>query len=50
MIAAMTAFENAMASSGLEDSLIELGKTRASQINGRASGRSRRRPKGLAVN
>ncbi len=34
MIAAMTAFETAVASSGLEHSLIELVKTRASQING----------------
>ncbi len=34
MVAAMTAFENAVASSGLEHSLIELVKTRASQING----------------
>lgn len=34
MIAAMTAFENAVVSSGLEHSLIELVKTRASQING----------------
>ncbi len=34
MIAAMTAFETAVASSGLEYSLIELVKTRASQING----------------
>ena len=50
MVAAMTAFENAVASSGLEHSLIELVKTRASQINGCASGRSRRRRKGLAVN
>lgn len=34
MIAAMTAFEIAVVSSGLEFSLIELVKTRASQING----------------
>ncbi|MBT9470418.1 MAG: carboxymuconolactone decarboxylase family protein [Pseudomonadota bacterium] len=34
MIAAMTAFETAVVSSGLEHSLIELVKTRASQING----------------
>ena len=34
MIAAMTAFETAVVSSGLEFSLIELVKTRASQING----------------
>lgn len=34
MIAAMTAFETAVVSSGLEHSLIELVKMRASQING----------------
>ena len=34
MIAAMTALETAVVSSGLEHSLIELVKTRASQING----------------
>lgn len=34
MIAAMTVFETAVVSSGLEHSLIELVKTRASQING----------------
>jgi len=34
MIAAMTALEKAVVSSGLEHSLIELVKTRASQING----------------
>ena len=34
MIAAMTAFETAVVSSGLEHSLIELVKIRASQING----------------
>lgn len=34
MIAAMTALEEAVVSSGLEHSLIELVKTRASQING----------------
>ena len=34
MIAAMTAFETAVVSSGLEHSLIALVKTRASQING----------------
>ena len=34
MISAMTALETAVVSSGLEHSLIELVKTRASQING----------------
>ena len=34
MIAAMTALEKAVVTSGLEHSLIELVKTRASQING----------------
>ena len=34
MIAAMSALEKAVVSSGLEHSLIELVKTRASQING----------------
>ena len=34
VINAMVAFENAVVSSGLEHSLIELVKTRASQING----------------
>ena len=34
MIAAMTALETAVVSSGLEHGLIELVKTRASQING----------------
>lgn len=34
MVAAMTALENAVVNSGLEHSLIDLVKTRASQING----------------